>query len=530
VGSPSKLTRILGLAGYRVTGFEQEGEDPRARITLFVERGGRKRCCSGCGRWCLRLRDSKVRPWDDLPWGAHPVTLLSLQWRVDCPRCGVRTELVPFAAPKARLTRRLQQLIGLDCQSMPTRHAAVRHQVSWGKARRAEKAFLQAWDAARPPYRPRYLGSAVARPEAAGRHLIVHRLPFAAEVKAGGGASATAFTTAISRAAANRRFCRPGSISRTVGLSPGKDPPMLLPLRPRPLVIVLATTAAFATTSSVLAGCGGSSGSAADPGDSNDGWVDHCPAFPSFPDASCTGPTSSGLPLYTGSLELRTDDQVIENVEMRIDQGLYVPASHVTFRNVKIVFTGALDSDFTMVNLNYNSGTVFQDCELDGQGNVARAITGSGVTVLNCHIHHVGNAIETETPLVAEGNYIHDIYEPDGTDWHADGIQTPMSSHGVTIRHNTVFGRDPSTSAIMGTPTDPATDVLIEHNLLAGGGYTVYAGPGTNYRVADNHFSTQLHPKVGYYNIWYWDPSEDGDVVRSGNLIHETGAPANDNL
>lgn len=294
-------------------------------------------------------------------------------------------------------------------------------------------------------------------------------------------------------------------------------------------LVSTALAAAAAGASWVLSGCGGS---ASGPGDGHDGWVDRCSAYPSFPDASCTGPTSADLPPYTGSLEFRADGQVVENVEMRIDQGLYVPADNVTFRNVRIVFTGALDSDFTMVNLNYNSGTVFQDCELDGQGNVARAITGSGVIVRNCEIHDVGNAIETDTPLLAEGNYIHDIYEPDGTDWHADGIQTPASSHGVTIRHNTVFGRDPSTSAInvMGTLADPATGVLIEHNLLAGGGYTVYAGPGSNYRVIDNHFSTRFSPTVGYYNIWYWDPSEDGDVVRSGNVIHETGAPANDNL
>ena len=293
-----------------------------------------------------------------------------------------------------------------------------------------------------------------------------------------------------------------------------------------------------AWVSAALAVClfacsGGTSGTkGGGSGGGSTGWVDRCPAYPSFPDANCTGAMSTNLPLYAGSLDFRTDNQVIEDVEMRIDRGLYVPANNVTFRNVKIVFTGALNSDFTMVNLNNNSGTVFQDCELDGQGNVARAIAGSGVIVRNCEIHHVGNGIETDTPLLVEGNYIHDIYEPDGTDWHADGIQTPMSNDNVTIRHNTVFGRDPSTSAIniMGTLADPATDVLIEHNLLAGGGYTVYAGPGFNYRVIDNHFSTQFSSSVGYYNIWYWAPSEDGDVTRSGNIVHETGAAANDNL
>jgi Transposase/Helix-turn-helix domain of transposase family ISL3 len=40
-----------------------------------------------------------------------------------------------FADRKARVTRRLRQQIGLDCPSMPTSHAAVRHGVSWSKAK-----------------------------------------------------------------------------------------------------------------------------------------------------------------------------------------------------------------------------------------------------------------------------------------------------------------------------------------------------------------------------------------------------------
>jgi transposase len=86
------------------------------------------------------------------------VTLVYRQRRVVCRRCGIRTERLEFADPKARVTRRLRQQIGLDCQSMPTSHAAVRYGVSWGKARRAEKAFLAEWDRTRPKRRPRHLG------------------------------------------------------------------------------------------------------------------------------------------------------------------------------------------------------------------------------------------------------------------------------------------------------------------------------------------------------------------------------------
>jgi transposase len=94
------------------------------------------------------------RTWDDLPWAAHPVTLVYPQRRVSCRRCGIRTERIEFADAKARVTRRLRQQIGVDCQSMPTSHAAVRHGVSWGKARRAEKAFLAEWDRTRPKRQP----------------------------------------------------------------------------------------------------------------------------------------------------------------------------------------------------------------------------------------------------------------------------------------------------------------------------------------------------------------------------------------
>src|SRR3984893_18163994 len=84
---------------------------------------------------------------------------LCAQRRIWCRSCGIRTERVAFADGHARITRRLRQVIGLDCQSMPTSHAAVRHDVSWSKVRRAEKAFLTDWDRTRPKRRPRHLGA-----------------------------------------------------------------------------------------------------------------------------------------------------------------------------------------------------------------------------------------------------------------------------------------------------------------------------------------------------------------------------------
>jgi transposase len=159
VGSPCDCTWILGLPGFRVEQVAADEAATDGRMRIRVERRGPRRYpCSGCGRRTSRVRSARDRTWDDLPWAAHPVTLVYRQRRVDCRRCGIRTERVEFADPKARVTRRLRQQIGVDCQSMPTSHAAVRHGVSWGKARRAEKAFLAEWDRTRVKRRPRHLG------------------------------------------------------------------------------------------------------------------------------------------------------------------------------------------------------------------------------------------------------------------------------------------------------------------------------------------------------------------------------------
>jgi transposase len=143
MGSPRECTWILGLDGFRVEHIEWEAEGSRAHLWIWLERRGiRGHVCSGCGRRTWQVRDIKPRIWEDLPWAAHRVSLIYLlQRRLHCRACGIRTERVTFADPKARITRRLRQVIGLDCQSMPTSHAAVRHGVSWSKARRAEHAF-----------------------------------------------------------------------------------------------------------------------------------------------------------------------------------------------------------------------------------------------------------------------------------------------------------------------------------------------------------------------------------------------------
>jgi YD repeat-containing protein len=84
VGSLRDCTWILGLSGLRVVTMEHNGT---GRLTIRIERrGARRYTCSGCGRRTSHVRSSRDRTWDDLPWAAHPVTLVYWASRIMCGR------------------------------------------------------------------------------------------------------------------------------------------------------------------------------------------------------------------------------------------------------------------------------------------------------------------------------------------------------------------------------------------------------------------------------------------------------------
>lgn len=256
-----------------------------------------------------------------------------------------------------------------------------------------------------------------------------------------------------------------------------------------------------------------------------------CAPFPAFPDAACTGPVNTLKP-YTGNPKsIYTPNTVVENVTIETP-GFYIagPADKVTFRNVRFVYTGPVGG--SVIN-NQGDNTRFENVEIDGQSNAAQGIggIGPGVTVVNANIHHVGNGVEVPGPFSVRDSYIHDIRLHPGTGWHVDGIQSAQNGVGndnITIDHNTILveATDGVYSAIFVSGTDnvdTAKNVLIEHNLIGGGNWTMATRVGENYLIVHNRFTTRIWPKVGVYGIWY----RNGDgVSRLGNTILETGAPA----
>lgn len=165
------LTEILGYQGWRIveTYFEWPN-GARAtvlpsisgqvqldvRLVLVVDRRWAARCGS-CGAICRRHHASlPARRWQDLAWAGRPVQIEATPIRVHCERCNCTpVEMLAWAEPYQRQTRRLQQHLALQAASMPVMHVAVLHGLSWRTVRRAEGAALARWDATRtkPPLR-----------------------------------------------------------------------------------------------------------------------------------------------------------------------------------------------------------------------------------------------------------------------------------------------------------------------------------------------------------------------------------------
>ena len=151
------VARILRLPGYGV--YAWEAEDATSILRLWVRQTGEPAyLCGGCGRAEREVHSWTERRVRDLPWGTWTVWLVVEVHRLRCPRCGVRTERIPWLAGKARYTARLEAAVAQDCEHAPVSRVAVKWGLSPATVRRLDKRVLRRWAAGRPRAPLRYLG------------------------------------------------------------------------------------------------------------------------------------------------------------------------------------------------------------------------------------------------------------------------------------------------------------------------------------------------------------------------------------
>lgn len=235
-----------------------------------------------------------------------------------------------------------------------------------------------------------------------------------------------------------------------------------------------------------------------------------------YPNASNTG-SSGTLRTVSGDVLLNSDGEIFENA--RVQGRITVDANNVTIRNVEVI-----NNDYWVV-LNYGLNMMISDATLIGGSSTQASIgdANSGYfTGRRLNISGAGDGLKMGGGSKVYASYIHDLATFDGA--HNDGIE--VNGSNVTISGNTILNQNPQTSAIFNI----SSNVVIDGNFLAGGGYTIYGGSGdsaTNISVTNNVFSTMYFPSSGYYgpsaywpsgsvwsnNSWYDGPNKGAMVA-----------------
>jgi transposase len=114
-----KLTRVLGLE------FSETG------VIADVAPRTRTPRCSGCCRRAPKVYDQRVRLWRHLDLGGMMRMLRCALRRVDCQRCGVLTELVPWAEHDSRFTRDFEQTVAYLAQRSDQTTVSTMLRIAW---------------------------------------------------------------------------------------------------------------------------------------------------------------------------------------------------------------------------------------------------------------------------------------------------------------------------------------------------------------------------------------------------------------
>lgn len=260
-----------------------------------------------------------------------------------------------------------------------------------------------------------------------------------------------------------------------------------------------------------------------------------------FPDAGTTGVPEGVTLTRSGGVAVHEDGAVIENLFI-VDGEIEVYANDVTIRNVRITNDQAF-VQWGIAQRSGFSGLVVEDSEIygnpDSPHQFASGISNHGgmITVRRVEVHTVTDGILTSHGII-EDNYLHSprYFEDDHTDMIQSVGGSPIGLP-LEIRNNTIINTESQTAAVFlssgtGTGDIPIHNVLVEGNLLAGGGYTIYGGGSVaegadpaDIVIRDNLFSRDIFPDSGYYGpVAHFDPSAPGNVWE-GNLWEDDRTP-----
>lgn len=263
------------------------------------------------------------------------------------------------------------------------------------------------------------------------------------------------------------------------------------------------------------------------------------PSACGFPDETNTG-VQPGVRLERmhGEVTLDRDGQVFEN--KLVTGTLVVDAKNVTIRNVKLIAT---DSYYAIKAFAHGTAAgrvknlVLDHVEIDLNGNLgSHGIAFDNYTMRHAYIHNGADCAALEDNVVIEDSFC--TLGPDAnndgwaegdkwcsTPFHLDGFQSDGGTD-LVLRHNTVRNPCGQDSAIlMSTNTAPISNVVIDDNLLAGGGYTVYCGTTGGGVAAHEQFTNNVISHIYFRHAGAFGPTTwCNKVAKGGGNVRDGSA------
>lgn len=232
-----------------------------------------------------------------------------------------------------------------------------------------------------------------------------------------------------------------------------------------------------------------------------------------------------------GFVRVFEDDAVLENVE--IDGNVEIDdADGVTVRNTRIRAGG----ETWGIGIRNADDATIADSEIGVVDATPRLMVGvkdiygeaTGTRVLRNEIVNTSTGVQVYSGLI-EGNYIHSMGI--AGDDHVNGTTSNGSTEQLVIKGNTVLNEHDQTDAIsLFQDFGVEANRLITGNLLAGGGYVIYAGGGDygptyGIKIINNRISPIYYPDGGTFGT-HSNYEADGEGNEwSGNIWDHSGEP-----
>ena len=119
------FTRLLGIQGFVVIAVAQVQHGLFSHVILDIKRTQQRFVCSECGHVSTDGINYRERMIQHLSFWQHRCYLRFMQFRVNCPRCGLKVEALPFIHRYSRVSVMLGNLVYELCKVMTNKAVGI---------------------------------------------------------------------------------------------------------------------------------------------------------------------------------------------------------------------------------------------------------------------------------------------------------------------------------------------------------------------------------------------------------------------